>query len=368
MIDPCSKSPCGPNARCNNGLCTCIPEYFGDPYAGCRPECVLSTDCTVDKACIRNKCVDPCPGTCGRNSLCNVINHTPMCSCPRGTSGNAFISCDIMKGTVATTKSLDTEFRLGNYRDTYVYVSLCRLVPPETRPCNPNPCGPNSICRESNGHAVCTCAPEFLGSPPLCRPECTLSSDCRPNEACTNQKCKDPCPGTCGIRARCVVVNHNPVCSCPERHTGDPFVRCDVLSKIAINERLQVSVESLDQPLKKRVLSPVEPVEPVNPCQPSPCGPYATCQVINDLPSCSCQPEYKGSPPNCRPECISNPECPSHQSCVRQKCKDPCPGLCGESAECHVVQHVPHCVCSYGLTGDPYTRCSVIRKRNLRTD
>lgn len=118
---------------------------------------------------------------------------------------------------------------------------LFRVVPVVTRPCSPNPCGPNSICREFNGQAVCTCAPEFLGSPPLCRPECTLSSDCRPNEVCTNQKCKDPCPGTCGVQARCVVINHNPVCSCPERYTGDPFVRCDVISKYKLMRSINVS-------------------------------------------------------------------------------------------------------------------------------
>jgi len=104
--DPCSGSPCGSNARCNNGICTCLPEYFGDPYLGCRPECVFSADCSADRACIRNKCVDPCPGTCGRNSLCNVINHTPMCSCPSGTTGNAFISCDVMKGMIFKIKKV----------------------------------------------------------------------------------------------------------------------------------------------------------------------------------------------------------------------------------------------------------------------
>jgi len=111
--DPCSKSPCGPNAQCNNGICICLSEYFGDPYVGCRPECVLSTDCSTDKACIRNRCVDPCPGTCGQNSLCNVINHTPMCSCPPGTDGNAFISCDVMRGTynIRSEKKLDSHIR-----------------------------------------------------------------------------------------------------------------------------------------------------------------------------------------------------------------------------------------------------------------
>lgn len=39
-------------------------------YEGCRPECVLSSDCPSDKACIRNKCKDPCPGVCGLNAEC----------------------------------------------------------------------------------------------------------------------------------------------------------------------------------------------------------------------------------------------------------------------------------------------------------
>lgn len=96
--DPCNPSPCGPNSRCDNGVCTCLPEYQGDPYQGCRPECVFSSDCTRDKACIRNKCQDPCPGTCGQNAQCNVVNHIPMCSCPPGLTGNAFVQCSQMDG------------------------------------------------------------------------------------------------------------------------------------------------------------------------------------------------------------------------------------------------------------------------------
>lgn len=98
MIDPCNKSPCGPNAQCDNGICTCLPEYFGNPYISCRPECVLSTDCSNDKACIKNKCMDPCPGACGQNAQCNVINHIPMCSCPSNTGGNALIVCSPVQG------------------------------------------------------------------------------------------------------------------------------------------------------------------------------------------------------------------------------------------------------------------------------
>lgn len=101
-----------------------------------------------------------------------------------------------------------------------------------TQPCNPSPCGPNSQCRVINGQAVCSCVQGFIGSPPACRPECVVNSDCGQNEACSNQKCRDPCPGTCGVGARCQVVNHNPICSCPDRFTGDPFIRCSPIRKI----------------------------------------------------------------------------------------------------------------------------------------
>lgn len=97
------------------------------------------------------------------------------------------------------------------------------------------PCGPNSQCRNRNGQAVCTCVPGFLGSPPNCRPECILSSDCLLNQACSNQKCIDPCPGTCGINAICRVVNHNPICSCKEDLTGDPFTLCRPLREYQID-------------------------------------------------------------------------------------------------------------------------------------
>lgn len=100
-----------------------------------------------------------------------------------------------------------------------------------TQPCTPSPCGPNSRCREINNQPVCTCIDGYLGSPPTCRPECIVSTDCSPNEACSNQKCRDPCQGTCGIAAQCQVINHNPICSCRDRFTGDPFVQCTPIRK-----------------------------------------------------------------------------------------------------------------------------------------
>lgn len=195
-MDSCNPSPCGPNALCTNGQCHCIENHQGDPFLGCRPECVLNTDCPNDKACSQNKCINPCINTCADNAICHVYNHIPMCSCPQRMTGSAFIECHNIE------------------------------LPISSNPCHPSPCGPNSHCREINGQSVCACIPGFYGSPPQCRPECVVSSDCSLDKACSNQKCIDPCQGSCGFKAICRVVKHNPICSCPPTLTGNPFVSC----------------------------------------------------------------------------------------------------------------------------------------------
>jgi hypothetical protein len=220
-----------------------------------------------------------------------------------------------------------------SFASTYLSIQILALI--ETNPCQPSPCGPNSQCRERNGQAICSCISGYKGSPPTCRPECVTSNECPQNEACSNQKCRDPCPGTCGVGAKCQVINHNPICSCPPGHTGDPFVRC----------QYQVIQQT-----------------PTDPCQPSPCGPNAQCRVVGDQASCSCLPQMVGNPPYCKPECISNSECSSQLSCINQKCKDPCPNLCGQNADCRVVSHTPMCYCLAGYTGDPFGYCSEVRQ------
>jgi hypothetical protein len=100
---PCNPSPCGSNTVCKErngvGSCTCIPEYFGDPYVGCKPECVTNSDCPREKACIRNKCIDPCPGVCGQNAFCRTLNHNPSCSCHDGFTGDPSSSCSLIPST-----------------------------------------------------------------------------------------------------------------------------------------------------------------------------------------------------------------------------------------------------------------------------
>lgn len=201
-------------------------------------------------------------------------------------------------------------------------------------PCNPTPCGANSQCKNVQGQSVCSCLPGYIGSPPTCRPECIVNSDCGQNEACSNQKCIEPCIGVCGLNAKCIIRNHSPLCSCPPKYTGNPFVRCE---------------PSIERPVQQ---------EPVNPCVPSPCGPNSECRVSGDQPACTCLKDFIGSPPNCRPECVSNSDCSSNLACISQKCRDPCPGACGINADCRVVSHTPMCICPNNLVGDPFTECT----------
>lgn len=105
---------------------------------------------------------------------------------------------------------------------------------------------------------------------------------------------------------------------------------------------------------------PVHDVPTGNPCVPSPCGPNSQCRVIGNTPACSCLPNYIGRPPNCRPECTINAECPGNLACINERCKDPCPGSCGYHATCIVVSNTPHCSCEPGFTGDPFTGCTPI--------
>lgn len=231
---------------------------------------------------------------------------------------------------------------------------LVEISQPQQNPCIPSPCGHNSHCRVANGVASCSCLPEMKGSPPSCRPECIINSECPSNKACINRKCQDPCPGSCGYRASCDVVNHNPLCSCPAGYTGSPFSECQsIISIVSTN----VTPKQHTNELTISIVPPSQDVIPQNPCIPSPCGPYSQCESHTGIASCKCLPDYLGNAPYCRPECIANSECSPSTACINEKCRDPCPGLCGHNAVCRTVNHIPQCACVTGYMGDPFTNC-----------
>lgn len=229
-------------------------------------------------------------------------------------------------------------------------------------PCVPSPCGPNSQCRVVGTQAACSCLANYIGRAPNCRPECTINAECPSNLACQNERCKDPCPGSCGPFTTCMVIKHASVCQCVSGFTGDPFTGCSIIPTRKGSCQSQLgSFEG--QPFE--ILATVTE-EPRNPCNPSPCGANAVCRERNGAGSCSCLPEYFGDPySGCRPECVANSDCDRSRSCVNNKCVDPCPGTCGLNSECSVINHAPFCSCIPGYTGDPMRACTVIQASKL---
>lgn len=127
-LNPCQPSPCGANAMCrevfNSVSCICLPDFYGNPYEGCRPECIINSDCTSNQACVRNKCQDPCPGTCGVNAICEVINHIPTCSCRSRFTGDPFRYCGPMQDTRKCIMSFD---HIYLYVLSYLVIDLAQL-------------------------------------------------------------------------------------------------------------------------------------------------------------------------------------------------------------------------------------------------
>lgn len=100
---------------------------------------------------------------------------------------------------------------------------------------------------------------------------------------------------------------------------------------------------------------------------PSPCGPNAECRERNGAGACYCSPGYEGNAYDnvrgCRRECEINSDCTDKLACVRNKCVDPCIGVCGTLAICQAEKHIPVCTCPPGYTGDPFFGCTVLERK-----
>lgn len=121
------------------------------------------------------------------------------------------------------------------------------------------------------------------------------------------------------------------------------------------------------QEYNKNVFSvPIRPPIESDPCLSSPCGPNSVCYNRNGIASCSCQPNFEGSPPNCQPECTINEDCTSDLACIQQKCRDPCPGSCGLNANCHVMNHISICICNEGFSGNAFIQCNPAKIKGNR--
>jgi len=204
----CGQGVCGENANCqainHRAQCSCPPDFLGDAYSRCYTECTRHSDCASNKACVRLRCQDPCfepnPNVCGQGATCEATNHKAVCSCPRGYTGDPFVSC-----------------RRFEKKDL----------------CTPDPCGPGANCqpgfdRSGVDRPVCTCPAGWRGDPLIrcSRGECINDSECPLDRACYDYNCRSPCDQACGQNAECQARNHGAICSCPSGYVGDPLTAC----------------------------------------------------------------------------------------------------------------------------------------------
>ena len=100
--DPCQiDNPCGRNAECSvnshRAVCNCIPQHKGNPYVECLPyECLQDPDCPTTQKCEREVCVDPC--RCAKHATCRARNHRGICTCEPNFTGDPYgIECEPSK-------------------------------------------------------------------------------------------------------------------------------------------------------------------------------------------------------------------------------------------------------------------------------
>jgi len=226
----------------------------------------------------------------------------------------------------------------------------------------PNLCGPYSNCTIVKNHVVCLCQHGYIGTPPNCKPNCLISSECAPNKACINQRCTDPCSNLCAPNSQCKVINHKAICTCKPGFTGDPIKRClkikskhQILRFCYLNNSLLLLT-----PMLVLLVNYLEcSTDKTNPCDKNPCGFNSVCRSYDNQPVCSCRAGYIGLPPNCRLECTFNTDCNETNICAKNRCTNPCPGRCAPQALCSVINHKTLCICPDGYTGNPYQLCSL---------
>lgn len=98
--NPCDINVCGVNAECqvsnHIATCKCPGQSAGDPKIECvKFECNFHSDCGQSDACFDNKCVDPCsvPNVCGHGADCSPLNHSAVCTCHPGGTGDPNLGC-----------------------------------------------------------------------------------------------------------------------------------------------------------------------------------------------------------------------------------------------------------------------------------
>lgn len=365
-VNPCN---CDDNADCfvsnHYPVCTCKTGYARNDNLVCQKlECETNTDCTQDKQCYNNKCVNPCAldNPCAINAECFGYNHLSNCRCFPGLEGNGYQKCQYVEC------HSDQECQSTQVCNLNSCVNPCEIK-------ELNGCAQNAICSVRNHVTSCKCPQELPrgnpfsyceDNPPIAKdePQCVMDMHCPGSLACINSKCVDPCQALspCPKTSKCSVLNSLPVrtmlCECPQFTVPDINGECK-----AIQFSTPVPMCSSDSECDDKEACINHQCR--NPCN---CGTQADCVVQNHHPICSCLEGFEGNPyRGCRTiGCKSNSECESTKACVNGNCINPCllDNECGINAECTPIANRAECSCRAGYVGNPLVSCNAVECRS----
>ena len=394
-----------PFSRCDkcseNGVCSCQPPYklIGDEcrLAGCSSD----SDCSSKAQCVKiaggvsycacpqgyrnrladgscediDECLDGLTSPCGREAICKNKLGSFTCTCPSGTSGDAYAGACLPVKLQCTSdgqcrenekcsggecvclppffidnrdgnrcRSPCDQFRCGlNAECTPTNPPQCLCKAGFTGnpltgcgdvdECRDNPCGPNARCLNEEGSHKCQCPGGTKGEPYTLgctqsgsKSECRSDSECPGQLSCQNGQCNNPCAALpCGEHATCIPENHAAWCRCNSGYKENSEGKC------------------------------------TSQCLGVRCGQNAQCIVSNQGPVCVCLEGMMGNPfPGgvCSPVVCSlrNPCAQRGQICDSGRCLDACQGkTCGLNARCD--SETGQCICGQGFIGDPNLFC-----------
>lgn len=351
--NPCENVICGRNSVCkvesHTPVCECLPGYFGNPNDerfGCRPiECNNNNECSEDKICSNFKCVNPCKQS--GQSLCGE---------------NAFCTVKQHATICRCTEGFEGDPLAGCKRIDYCAQQVCHR---------------SAQCVSKTGGYECLCPPgKNIGSPygePGCRGpnECPNgNSDCPPSAICepNNQDvlmCQNPCErlGACGPNALCSIANRQQVCKCPEGFSGDPrdLRRGCVRKPTACQTEGECPSTAFCDSGRCRQQCLFD----------NDCAANEMCHDRRCLLRCSIDQEcLNGEICNnqrCQVGCRNDNECSYKEACILATCKNMCdtPTSCGGNAECTMIAHQPVCTCPSGFSGNAKIGCTRITRMCL---
>jgi len=212
-------------------------------------------------------------------------------------------------------------------------------------------CGACAECTVVNHGVQCSCSNGYLGNPltscslPIqkcnsycqcdesgifCAETCNTDDQCSCGQTCYLGKCRNKCnPGSCAPGQLCQMGACVAGCRTNLDCSGD---------KTCLNGQC------------------------LDPCaKGQPCGENALCKVSDHRLLCLCPDGYQGEPTQkcTQYECQIDTDCENNKRCDGGVCRNPCleSGVCGNNANCRVVNRKAQCSCAPGFLGNPEIEC-----------